>query len=89
MTSITLDPDIKQEHEALKPDSLTWSEYMHILVQSIDADRFEQLVEEFYKREYEAAVERARDRYAKAREDPDKMLSASDARDEVRERSSG
>lgn len=87
MTSITLDQEIKQEHEALKPESLTWSDYMHILAQSIDADRFEELVEEFYQREYEASVERAKERYAQARADPDRMLSAEEAREEVRERS--
>lgn len=88
MTTITLDPDIKQEHEELKPGSLTWSEYMHILARSIDAERFGRLVEEFYQQEYEAAVERARERYAEAREDPDRMLGAEEARDAVRDRSS-
>lgn len=87
MTSITLDQEIKDEHEQLKPDSLTWNDYMHIVAHSIDAERFEQLVDELYQREYEAAVERARERYAEARDNPDKMLSAEDARDAVRERS--
>lgn len=88
MTSITLDQEIKDEHEELKPDSLTWNDYMHIVAQSIDADRFEKLVEELYQREYEAAVDRARERYAQARANPDRMMSAEDAREAVRDRSS-
>lgn len=84
-TSITLEPDIKEEHEALKPDSLTWSEYMQILVRSIDADRFEELVEGFYQREYESAVERARERYDQAREDPDSLLDPDEARQRLGE----
>lgn len=87
MTTITLDPEIKEEHEALKPESLTWSDYMHILAHSIDAERFGTLVEEFYQREYEDAVERARRRYDRSREDPERMLTPDEAREEVLERS--
>ena len=85
MTSITIRDDVKREHEALKPESLTWNEYMRIVAQSIDPDRFGQLVEAFYAEQYEEAVERARERYAAAREDPSQLLSAEEARRRVRE----
>lgn len=38
--------------------------------------------------EYEASLKRARERYAKARADPDRMLSAEEAREAIDERSS-
>lgn len=62
-----------------KPNPLTWSESVPVLVQRTDADRFGQLVEEFYQQEREAAVERTRERYAQAREVPDRMLSSDQA----------
>lgn len=85
MTSITIRDDVKQEHETLKPESLTWNDYMRIVAQSIDPDRFGELVEAFYQGQYEQAVEQARERYAKAREDPGRLLSAEEARRRVRE----
>ncbi len=85
MTSITIRDDVKQEHEALKPESLTWNDYMRIVAQSIDPDRFTELVEAFYQAQYGDAVERARERYGKAREDPSHLLSAEEARRRVRE----
>lgn len=83
MTSITLEREVKEEHEALKPDSLTWSEYLHIVAQSIDPEKFEDLVEAFYEEECEKAVERVKQRYNKARSDPDRLLDAEEARERI------
>lgn len=85
MTSITLSQEVKDELEALKPGSLTWDEYLHLLVTSIDPDRFEEALEAFFQSEYEASVRRARERYAKARSDPSILLDADEARQRVRE----
>lgn len=83
MTSITLERGVKEEYEALKPDSLTWSEYLHIVAQSIVPEKFEDLVEAFYEEEYEKAVERVRQRYNKARSDADRLLDAEEARKRI------
>lgn len=85
MTSITLNSEVKAEHEALKPASLTWNDYMHILAKSIDPDKFQRLLEDLHREQYEEAVERARERYAQARKEPGALLSADEARKRVRE----
>ncbi len=83
MTSITLEHGVKEEHEALKPESPTWSEYLHIVAQSIDPEKFEAFVEAFYEEEYEKAVEPVKKRYDKARCDPDSLLDAEEARKRI------
>lgn len=84
MTSITLDADVKREHEKLKPESLTWTEYLHIVAHSIDPERFQGLVEEIHKEQTEDAIERARERYEKARANPRRLLTSDEARRRVR-----
>lgn len=85
MPSISLDEAVKKKHEALKPASMSWNDYMLILAQSIDADQFEHLVTESSQREYESPVEQARERYEEALKDPDRLLGSEVAREQVLE----
>lgn len=86
MTSITVAPAVKQDLEALKPGSLTWNEYLRLVLESIDPDRFREALENFHEAELEDAIARARERYAKARADPSRLLTADEARRRVRSR---
>lgn len=89
MTTITLREETKEELRAIKPDALTWDEYLHLVLQSLDPDRYAETLEGFFEEEIEDVVERARERYEAAREDPGRMLDPDDAREQIRELRSG
>ncbi|HEX9710664.1 MAG TPA: hypothetical protein VGB42_11960 [Candidatus Thermoplasmatota archaeon] len=84
MTTITLAPEVKRELGELKPDALTWDQYLVVLLESVDPARFEQVIKDFLDAQYAEAAARARERYRKARARPGSLLSATEARKRVR-----
>lgn len=84
MTTITIAPEVKQELGQLKPDALTWDQYLVVLMESVDPDRFERTLKAFLDAQYAQAAARARERYRKARAQPSSLLSPTEARKRVR-----
>lgn len=84
MTTISLAPKVKRELGDLKPDALTWDQCIVLLMESVDAARFERALKTFLDAEYGAAAARARVRYRKSRARPASLLSPTEARTRVR-----
>lgn len=84
MTTITVAPEVKRELGHLKPDALTWDDFLAVLLESVDPDRFERVVRGLLDAQREQAVARARERYRRARARPDELFSAPEARKRVR-----
>lgn len=84
MTSITVASDVKAELGSMKPPSLSWSRYLHLVVHSIDHQHLAHLLEEAMQEEYQESIRRARQRYDAALKDPDALLDHDDAMEHVR-----
>lgn len=83
-TTITIDPEIKALLDKLRPESLTWDQYLAAIVRSVDPERLEREFQAFYEVEYREAVRLAQERYQTARRKPASLLSATEARKRVR-----
>lgn len=84
MTTITIAPEVKAELGQLKPEALTWDQYLVVLMESVDAARFERTLKALSEAQYAEAAARARERYRKARAHPRALLTPTEARKRVR-----
>lgn len=83
-TTITVEHEVKDELEKLRPSTLTWGQYLHALYRSVDPARLEQEFQAFYAAEYQEAVRLAKDRYDQGRRDPGSLLTPTEARKRLR-----
>ncbi|MBI4394077.1 MAG: hypothetical protein HY556_09835 [Euryarchaeota archaeon] len=83
-TTITVEPEVKEELDQIRPETLTWGQFLHALGRSVDPERLEREFQSFYAAEYQEAARLAKERYEAAQRDPDSLLSATEARKRVR-----
>ncbi len=83
MTTISLHADMKEDLALLKPEEMSWTEFLRVLVETVDRERLAKRIQELLTEEHELAMERIRTRYQKARDDPNRLLTPGEARKEM------